>query len=533
MKRIREGLLVALCLAPFWVCLAQDASLSQLRGILTDGGSPSARQAPPAQGQSAAPAAAAKEERFSMAPTGSGGSVGAGLPANLALSAAQPPTGTPRPAQEAAIREVIGKGYGATREEALEDACRNAIECAVGLFVRSETLVENFELKKDEILTQSNGYIVPNGIVVMQELPATSRGYCMQIKAKVKVQEVTRTLKDIARPETAKTGGLGTLLAASDTKVDRDRRAAALLSRELEGMDPVRQLFGIRLVNEAGTTNPSLVQDEMGHPKRTADGKLIVRFLYEIYPLTEVYFDVFVPRFTQILEQISVRKPRTNFAKVTVEQETRPSKPGDYESGLTGYKEGGFSGWLIGLPHNLFSVGKEERKRGASGSNTPPGAYLFGREEEGAVLSVVTDLNASFSKVTVKDYFLAPEVAKAYADWELRYFCRRAEKGIRPPSDSTTVDYFLQVHDAQGEVLAQTQFAIPTTSIFRWSAFCSNYGFSPRIEWLPLLRCYDQTRQDRHACFHKVLRSWVDVPMAEEDIRKSASTTVGLMDWAQ
>ncbi len=153
MTRSREWLLVlALGLAPWWCFAAQDASLSQLSRILS-GGEASPRRVPAQQAQPAA--APSAEGRFSVGRTG-----GTGLPASLATPTAQRASGSWGGGQAAApssVREVIGKGYGMTREEALDDACRNAVECAVGLWVDSETLVENFELKKDEILTQSNG----------------------------------------------------------------------------------------------------------------------------------------------------------------------------------------------------------------------------------------------------------------------------------------------------------------------------------------------------------------------------------------
>lgn len=101
-------------------------------------------------------------ERFSMETSTGGASVGAGIPANLAVGASQIKVTTP-PQQvgDPNVREVIGKGYGATRQEALDAACRDAIEFAVGLFIDSETLVDTFEMRKEEILSQSNSYIAP------------------------------------------------------------------------------------------------------------------------------------------------------------------------------------------------------------------------------------------------------------------------------------------------------------------------------------------------------------------------------------
>ena len=161
--------LMGLCLVAGMTAWAQnDAGLQDLADLL-GGGRPTdsvevAEEAPASAPAQTTPTqevtqSRAKSERFSVGAS-SGGSVGAGLPANMAVGATRTKTATPRkPAGDPNIREVIGKGYGATRQEALTNACRDAIEFAVGLFVDSETLVDNCEMKKDEIITQSNGYV--------------------------------------------------------------------------------------------------------------------------------------------------------------------------------------------------------------------------------------------------------------------------------------------------------------------------------------------------------------------------------------
>lgn len=59
----------------------------------------------------------------------------------------------------ALAKEVIVQGYGTTREEAVSDALRNAVEQAVGTLVDSQTLVQNAAVIKDEIYTKSRGFI--------------------------------------------------------------------------------------------------------------------------------------------------------------------------------------------------------------------------------------------------------------------------------------------------------------------------------------------------------------------------------------
>ena len=57
------------------------------------------------------------------------------------------------------IGKVLVKGVGTTKEQALKDAYRDAVERAVGLYIDAETQVCNDAVIKDEILTHSNAYI--------------------------------------------------------------------------------------------------------------------------------------------------------------------------------------------------------------------------------------------------------------------------------------------------------------------------------------------------------------------------------------
>lgn len=510
--------LMGLCLVAGMTAWAQnDAGLQDLADLL-GGGRPTNSVAVAEEAPVSAPAqttptqevtqSRAKSERFSVGAS-SGGSVGAGLPANMAVGATRTKTATPRkPAGDANIREVIGKGYGATRQEALTNACRDAIEFAVGLFVDSETLVDNFELKKDEILTQSNGYIAPKGIKIMWEGP-TSRGHCIQIKAKVKMQEVTHSLRDIAPVSTSDASPLAGVAATVTSKLSRDERAAALIARELDGFDPVRQLYAIRLVNEAGTQNPTLVTDKNGDPK-IENGLYTVRYLYEIYPLTDVYFDVFVPRFDQLLSQISLRRPRTILMKGT--RKATHSGNVNELSTIDAFHGDNFPGVIKQKNHYEIGYKNEEKREGK----------IRDKENEGVVLSIVTMMNPSLSAITAKDYFLAPKVVDAYTAWEDAYYGEH--------SPSRCVEYFLQVQDGQGNILAQSAFSVPTNVILYKSTMKSSSSMycAERVEWMPLTRSwgYDST-------YSMTLRSYVDVQLTAEDMANARNVSVGLMEWAQ
>ena len=54
---------------------------------------------------------------------------------------------------------VLATGVGETEHEAIKDAGRSAVKEAVGMFLVSETIVENEELIKDEVLSVSDGFV--------------------------------------------------------------------------------------------------------------------------------------------------------------------------------------------------------------------------------------------------------------------------------------------------------------------------------------------------------------------------------------
>lgn len=54
---------------------------------------------------------------------------------------------------------VESKGYGISKKEAVNDAIRNAAESSVGVLITSNTLIENYVMIKDQILTSANAYV--------------------------------------------------------------------------------------------------------------------------------------------------------------------------------------------------------------------------------------------------------------------------------------------------------------------------------------------------------------------------------------
>ena len=299
----------------------------------------------------------------------------------------------------------------------------------------------------------------------------------------------------------------------ADGRAERhDERAAALIARELDGFDPIRQLYGIRLVNEAGTQNPTLVTDKNGDPK-IVDGLYTVRYLYEIYPLTDVYFDVFVPRFDQLLSQISLRRPRTIFMKAKRERSHYIDNVNEDSFPYDNYSTGNFPGVMRQGSYYEIDYRDEVKEHGV----------IQGKKNEGVVLSIVTMMNSSLSAITAKDYFLAPKVVDAYLAWEDAYYAYNPRHCI---------EYFVQVQDGQGNMLAQSAFSVPTSAILLGSSM-GRGGYADRaarVEWLPLLKWPESNFT---SLYSTTLRSYVDVQLTAEDMANARNVSIGLMEWAQ
>ncbi|MGE4557527.1 MAG: hypothetical protein AB7D07_11955 [Desulfovibrionaceae bacterium] len=74
-------------------------------------------------------------------------------------------------------------GYGVDQDQAVASALRAAVEAGVGVSVNSRTLVENFEVIKDEIVSHAQGYVTSYKIISSQK--DASGGVAVTIDAEV------------------------------------------------------------------------------------------------------------------------------------------------------------------------------------------------------------------------------------------------------------------------------------------------------------------------------------------------------------
>ncbi|RYX98763.1 hypothetical protein EON78_04670, partial [bacterium] len=87
-----------------------------------------------------------------------------------------------------------GSNKDAAQKKALSDAFRNAVEKGLGVYVKSQSEVQNFELKKDEILTRAEGYVTEHEIIKESEEGGI---YTVTIKAKVAMDQIGTDFKKL------------------------------------------------------------------------------------------------------------------------------------------------------------------------------------------------------------------------------------------------------------------------------------------------------------------------------------------------
>ena len=134
--------------------------------------------------------------------------VGCYYPAHAPTSVVSTPEPVPSGSGEMVVSggagtEVLAEGVAAlpvqggvdiARDHALSDALRKAVEQGVGIFVNSETRVENFQLISDNIYSQAKGY-VSSYRVVTEELEGAL--YRVAIRAVVRLGDIENDLAAI------------------------------------------------------------------------------------------------------------------------------------------------------------------------------------------------------------------------------------------------------------------------------------------------------------------------------------------------
>jgi len=94
------------------------------------------------------------------------------------------------------LKEVEAKGVGLKRDDALQDALRNAVGQAAGVAITSETNMENFVVVRDAVSAKTEGYVASYSVI--KEVPFPDR-YEITIKAKVSLNPLKADIQLLSK----------------------------------------------------------------------------------------------------------------------------------------------------------------------------------------------------------------------------------------------------------------------------------------------------------------------------------------------
>ena len=217
------------------------------------------------------------------------------------------------PQAESDTVKVQGRGVGVNKDAALKDAYRDAIERAVGLYVDAETVVNNDQIVKDQILTQSNAYITDYRELSTERIDI---GFEVRILATVKKQALTTKLTGVMPAQTVKidSTSLQNVHAQLVTKEKRAEDSAALLKNALDGLNPMQSLMVARIRPETQKIITADVANSRnrryGRDAQLKSNQVMLRYLFEVKLDREKYFAEFMPHLKRVLEQISISPPK-------------------------------------------------------------------------------------------------------------------------------------------------------------------------------------------------------------------------------
>lgn len=99
------------------------------------------------------------------------------------------------------VEKVVVTGIGINADKARQNAIRNAVEQVVGTYVSSDTMVQDSQLIKDEILSFSGGYVKESKLISTEKdddiVKVKLEALVISTKLRRKVQSLNITIKNI------------------------------------------------------------------------------------------------------------------------------------------------------------------------------------------------------------------------------------------------------------------------------------------------------------------------------------------------
>ena len=204
-------------------------------------------------------------------------------------SVATPPTSNEPAAND--LVEVVAQGMGTDANSALNNAYSNAVQQALGLYVDAETMVQNDQVVRDQILTYSRGFI--------QKTDTISQGQengLFQVKIRAQVQRQQLLEKAKASNISVKPVQGATLYAQIKSQSKQVEDAGNLIKKAFEPLTKI-DFYRAQIVGE-----PTVVKEKINSETTVLEYKFI------LWVDEPQYLDYVNKQLIPVLDQIAIRK---------------------------------------------------------------------------------------------------------------------------------------------------------------------------------------------------------------------------------
>lgn len=176
------------------------------------------------------------------------------------------------------------------QKKALSDAFRNAVEKGLGVWIKSETNVKDFQVKKDEILTKAEGYVIEHEILKEKDENGI---YTVTIRAKVAVDKIGSDIKQLIGRLKVQMGNPSIAFVLT-TWENKGIKTTINLNQNNEASLDIKASDGVKKVNsydspdqtylEATSTDPNMLVQTNSNVKKEFSVQKIDETVLKKYP---------------------------------------------------------------------------------------------------------------------------------------------------------------------------------------------------------------------------------------------------------
>lgn len=178
---------------------------------------------------------------------------------------------------------IENSNINSAQKKALSDAFRNAVEKGLGVYIKSQSQVENFELKKDEILTRAEGYVTEHEILKESE---NGQIYTVTIKAKVAVDRIGSDFKKLVGRVKTQMGNPSIAFVLT-TWEKKGIKSSVSLEDNTEKNLSTNVSEGVQTINSYDSPEGSLLEVESTNPNISVQTKSGIKRDFSIQKIDE------------------------------------------------------------------------------------------------------------------------------------------------------------------------------------------------------------------------------------------------------